>query len=207
MNNNSAKLISLDFDDCLYDLMALNIKYVEDNFGIPNIHNKITSYYEIYNTYPSIGIDLWNNPDKYIQGKLVDNAYEFYSKLVKEYGVESIQIVTSSMENIIDVKNDMIKNRFGIDCDIKHSIFNKVEKHTLTNGTLLIDDHIGNIVNHLTNNSGQGIIFNHMDIEYIRKHGEHLANGHKEICYSNNFKVLFSKINNRLLNHSVKELK
>ena len=35
------KLISLDFDDCLYDLMSLNVKYVKDNYGVINIHRKI----------------------------------------------------------------------------------------------------------------------------------------------------------------------
>ena len=35
------KLISLDFDDCLYDLMSLNVKYVKDKYGVINIHRKI----------------------------------------------------------------------------------------------------------------------------------------------------------------------
>lgn len=198
MKTNKPKLISLDFDDCLYDLMSLNVRYVKDNYGVINIHRKIKNYYHIYHTYPSIGDDLWNHPENYIQGKLLQGAKEFYIELVDYYGVDAIQIVTSSMENIVDVKNEMIREKFGITCDIKHSIFNKISKHELTGNTVLVDDHIDNVINHVEFNDASGIIFNYMDLDYIKERAILIDGKYQKISYANDYETLLRMIHKKV---------
>lgn len=161
-------LISLDWDDVMYHLMQKNIEFVEKEYNVKDVHLEITNYYYLYNTYPKIADMLWNHPENYISGELIDGALEFYYKLVELVGENAIQIVTSSMENVIPLKDKMIKERFGINCRIVHSVFGKHRKHDYTKDTILIDDHVGNIKDHINHNFTYGIIFNHMGLEYIK---------------------------------------
>lgn len=162
-------IISLDLDDVIYDLMKKNIQFVEEVYGVKDVHLEITDYYYLYNNYPRIAEELWNHPENYITSELIDGALEFYKELVELVGEDRIQIVTSSMENVIPLKDRMIKERFGINCKIIHSIFGKFKKHHFTKNTFLIEDCVGNIRDHYTHNQNHGIIFNHMNLEYIKK--------------------------------------
>lgn len=165
------KLISLDFDDMMYDLMCLNIKYVKEKYNV-DIIKDINSYYYIWENYPTIMEDLWNHPENYVKGELIPGALEFYNKLVDILGVEKIQIVTSSMPDIIVEKNKMIKS-LGIECDVVHSIFNgSFPKSFYTYGTVLIDDHTKNVYEHIYKNSYYGIVFNHMRLPYIKENAK-----------------------------------
>lgn len=162
-------IISLDWDDVMYHLMQKNIEFVEKEYGVKDVHLEITDYYYLYRTYPKIADELWNHPENYITGELVEGAKEFYQELVDLVGEDKIQIVTSSMENVIEAKNKMIKEKFGINCKVIHSIFGKHKKHEFTKGTILVDDHIQNIKDHEEFNNDVGIVFNHMKLEYISK--------------------------------------
>lgn len=165
-------IISLDWDDVMYHLMQKNIEFVEKEYGVKDVHNEITDYYYLYRTYPKIADELWNHPENYISGELVNGAKEFYQELVNLVGEDKIQIVTSSMENVIELKDKMLKERFGINCKIVHSIFGKHKKYEFTKDTLLIDDFVGNIREHYIHNLNYGIVFNHMNLDYIKKESE-----------------------------------
>lgn len=171
-NMFTGTIISLDWDDVMYHLMQKNIEFVEKEYGVKDVHKEITDYYYLYRTYPKIADELWNHPENYISGELIDGAIEFYQELVKLVGEDKIQIVTSSMENVIELKDNMLRERFGINCKIVHSIFGKHKKHEFTKHTLLIDDFVGNIREHYFINSNFGIVFNHMNLEYIKKESE-----------------------------------
>lgn len=162
-------IISLDLDDVIYDLMKKNIQFVEEVYGVKDVHLEITDYYYLYNNYPRIAEELWNHPENYITSELIDGALEFYKELVELVGEDRIQIVTSSMENVIPLKDRMIKERFGINCKIIHSIFGKFKKHHFTKNTFLIEDCVGNVRDHYIHNQNHGIIFNHMNLKYIKK--------------------------------------
>ena len=160
--------ITLDLDDVIYDLMKRNISFVEEVYGVKDVHLEITDYYYLYRTYPRIAEELWNHPENYISSELIEGAIEFYNELVELVGGEDrIQIVTSSMENVIPLKNKMIKETFGFNCKVIHSIFGTYEKHIFTKGTFLIEDHVGNLKDHTTRNQCGGVIFNHMKLSYI----------------------------------------
>lgn len=169
---NSDILISLDWDDVIYDLMKKNIEFINNHYGVSDVHLEITDYYYLYKTYPKIADELWNHPENYITADLVAGAKKFYNDLVNLVGEHRIQIVTSTMENVIPIKDKMIKEKFGINCKIIHSIFGKYKKHEFTKNTLLIDDFVGNIRDHFIHNQNYGIVFNHMNLEYIRKECE-----------------------------------
>lgn len=169
---NSDVLISLDWDDVIYDLMKKNIEFINIHYGVSDVHLEITDYYYLYRTYPKIADKLWNHPENYITGELVEGAKEFYQELVNLVGEDKIQIVTSSMENVIPLKDKMLRDKFNIKCKIVHSVFGKHKKYEFTKNTLLIDDFVGNIRDHFIHNQNYGIVFNHMDLEYIRKECE-----------------------------------
>lgn len=162
-------IISLDWDDVMYHLMQKNIEFVEKEYGVKDVHNEITDYYYLYRTYPKIADVLWNHPENYISGELIEGAKEFYQELVKLVGEDKIQIVTSSMENVIPLKDKMIREKFNINCKIVHSIFGKHKKYEFTKDTLLIDDFVGNIREHFIHNMNYGIVFNHMNLVYIKQ--------------------------------------
>ena len=189
------KIISLDFDDCMYDLMELNINYVEYAHGLPNIDSQIESYYWLYQNFPDIGNVLWNNVDHYTQGKLVPGAKEFYDKLVSLVGEDKIQIVTSSMPDVIEEKNQMIKS-FGFNCDVVHSIFNVYPKYHFTKNTILIEDHMGNVRDHILYNQCYGIVFNHRKLNYIRTQAID-----EFTYYAETFDELFKIIERRLMDY------
>lgn len=162
-------IISLDWDDVMYHLMQKNIEFVEKEYGIKDVHLEITDYYYLYRTYPKIADELWNHPENYITGKLVEGAKEFYQELVNLVGEDKIQIVTSSMENVIPLKDKMLRDKFNINCKIVHSVFGKHKKYEFTKDTILIDDFVGNVREHFIHNMDYGIVFNHMNLEYIKQ--------------------------------------
>lgn len=187
--DGNAPIISIDWDDVMYHLMQKNIEFIDKEFGIKNIHQHIPDYYYLYRTYPRIAEMLWNHPENYITGELVDGALDFYNKLVHHYGEDRIQIVTSSMENVIPLKNNMIKERFGINCKVIHSIFGKYKKHEFTDKTLLIDDHTMNVLEHEQTNGYRGIVFNHMNLDYIKRDCKFFG-----LTHVTTFDELFNKI-------------
>ena len=159
------KIISLDFDDVLYDLMSINKSYIKDAYSIDIVDDHITSFTSLYETYPSILNGLWNDPTLYVCGDLLDGAQEFYKKLVSLFGENRIQIVTNSFPDIIDNKNHMIKNRFGFNCDVIHC--NKSNpKHINTKDTILIDDSYDNVIKHNEHNDAYSILFNYNRLKY-----------------------------------------
>jgi len=161
------KMVSLDFDDVLYDLISLNKKFIKDNYNVDINNDDITSFTSLYELYPDILNGLWNNPTLYITGNLLSGAKDFYNKLVKLFGEDKIQIVTNSLPDIIDTKDHMIKHRFGINCDIIHCSKDN-PKHLHTDGTILVDDYHGNLIPHNELNSGNSILFNYNKLKYAK---------------------------------------
>lgn len=148
-------LISLDFDDVLYDLHSLNEKYMQQTYYSQFKKETIKSHTELYEKFPSIKQELWNNPTEYCKGKLLPGALEFYQELVNTFGENNIQIVTNSLPDVIVAKTQMIRN-FGINCLVIH----EKDKYKHTAGTILIDDYYLNIQEHINYTDGYGILAN-----------------------------------------------
>lgn len=148
-------LISLDFDDVLYDLHSLNEKYMQQTYYSQFKKETIKSHTELYEKFPSIKQELWNNHTEYCRGKLLPGALEFYQELVNTFGENNIQIVTNSLPDVIVAKTQMIRN-FGINCLVIH----EKDKYKHTAGTILIDDYYLNIQEHINYTDGYGILAN-----------------------------------------------
>lgn len=152
--------ICLDFDDVLYNLTKINIEYIQNKYNIKLDPLSIDRFsYYIDEGYESIIENVWNNKDYYITSDLYENAKDFYDELVKNYGIENIKIVTTSLPLIIENKDKMIRDRFNIDCEIIHT----KEKHLYTQNSILVDDSPNNIIKHIENNNVPGII---LDLGY-----------------------------------------
>lgn len=149
--------ISFDFNNVLYNLTKINIEFIKERYGIELDPLNIDRFsYYIDEGYNDIICEVWNNPDRYLTSMLYQGAKEFFDKVVELVGINNVQIVTTSLPNIIDRKNDFIKNVLGLNCTVIHT----KEKHLHTRNTILIDDSIANILSHIENNKVPGIIFN-----------------------------------------------
>lgn len=149
--------VSLDFDDVLYNLTKINVDYVEKTYGVKLNPLEIDRFsYYIDEGYESIIENVWNNPEAYLKSELYDGAFEFYSKLKELLTIDKIQIVTTSLPDIIQNKNIFIKEKLNIDCNVIHS----KNKFEFTKNTILVDDSINNIVKHVEINNDPAIIFN-----------------------------------------------
>ena len=159
------KLITIDWDDTIYNLKAVNEMFLLEEYGIHNGYKTVTSFDSLGLNFPAIIPKVWDNPDYYSRGDLLDGAIEFYNNLVSLVGENKIQIVTASMTGVIKVKDEMIRDRYKINCDVIHSVGPKSQ---YTKGTILVDDYIGNILSHQRVNNGIGLLYNHHRLPYIR---------------------------------------
>ena len=155
-------LISLEFDDVLYDLQSLNEKYMRNTYG--GAYAIIQHHDELKKLFPSIKQDLLNNAAEYCKGELLPGALEFYQELVDTFGENNIQIVTNSCPDVVIAKTQMIRN-FGINCLIIHD----KDKYKYTSGTILIDNYYINIQEHINKTDGCGILANINKSQYVEK--------------------------------------
>ena len=150
------KGVSFDFDDVLYNLTKINLKYIKEQYGIELKPKQVTDWNYYKNSgFESILENVWNNPQKYLESELIDGAYEFYKEVENIYGKDNIQIITASFPNIINVKDQYIKDIFNNDCKIIHTH----DKFLYTKDTILIDDSINNILKHVEVNKNPAILF------------------------------------------------
>jgi hypothetical protein len=145
-------MISLDFDSVLYGLDTIAIEFIKKEYGVRLTPMDINNW-DFFKKYPKV-YTVFSNWELYKEAKLIDGAQEFFQTVVKNYGKENIQIVTSSPETIITDKNIMIENLFSFD-NVIHS-YNK-SKHT--KGTILVDDALHNIECHVNTNNNHGLLF------------------------------------------------
>lgn len=151
--------VSLDFDDVLYDLNKLNLEFIKNKYGVSLNKKDISSWdFFIDNGYNKIVDEIWNNSENYFKSNLIDGAKGFYNRLVKEYGIDNIQIITHSFDNTKKLKDDFIK-KLGFHCKVIHA----KDKFIYTKDTVLIDDNPINIEKHIRINGDKGIVF---DLDY-----------------------------------------
>ena len=109
-------------------------------------------------------------------------------KHIKNFKVESKHIA-----ELVDLlKDKKINSSQGIE------IFNKISKHELTGNTVLVDDHIDNVVNHVEYNNASGIIFNYMDLDYIKERAIHIDGKYQKISYANDYETLLKMIHRKV---------
>jgi len=148
------KLISVDFDEVLFDLSTITNNFIKNHYGEVTHPDHIGWDY-FNDNFPLVVSDCWNNPEEYSKGDFIHGAIEFMNELINLYGIDKLQIITNSLPNVIDCKNQLIRETFG-DIDVIHT----KDKWKYTKGSTLIDDALHNIEEHVKNNKKDvGIIF------------------------------------------------
>ena len=152
--SGTKKLISLDFDGPIWNLEAIHKEHILEHYGIHYDSRDVTHWEYLYENYPSI-TKCWTHWAEYSRAPFVEGALEFIAELKKRYGADALQIVTSTPESIQEEKTQMIFETLGI--DVIH--VTKERKSLYTKGTILIDDAIHNIIDHLKHTSDSAILF------------------------------------------------
>lgn len=144
------KKISLDFDNVLFDLESLNIKTVKELYGVDMTAMDIDNWDFYPNNYPLIK-NIWGDWDLYKKGSFFEGDQNFVQTLQKQF---EVQIVTASYETIEDQKDELIHNRYG---DIK-IIHTRTGKAPYTQDSILVDDGLHNITDHININGLPAIL-------------------------------------------------
>jgi len=147
------KQIFVDFDCVLSDLQFVTRGYAKEKYNISLTDRDIVSW-EFWGQYPKV-FQCFSNLKLYSQAPIYTGAVEFMNNLYNLFGKENVFILTHSHSNLVDYKNELIKEVFNTD-----NVIHAKDKYLVTGDNVLIDDYLGNIEGHVNHNKGGfGIIF------------------------------------------------
>lgn len=150
-------ITSLDFDGIFLDLQHLSIAHILKTKNITVKPEDIT-FWEFYAEHHPEIFKAWKDWDIYSSAPIIAGSVDFYNKLVKRYGKDSIQIVTHTIGEYEVKKDEFIENLLGIDRElIVHASAD--DKAIYTEGTILLDDYHETVLKHTQVNQNAGIIF------------------------------------------------
>lgn len=173
------KILSIDFDNVLYDLESLNIKKVKEIYGVNMTAMDINNWNFYPDNYPLIR-NIWGDWDQYNQGHFFEGDQDFIKELQKRF---EIQIVTASYEAIENEKNELIFNRYG---DIK-VVHVRTGKAPHTKNSILVDDGLHNISDHVIINQQPAILVD-------REYGWNQGFQHDLVVRANNYQSIIDGI-------------
>ncbi len=167
-------LISLDVDSVLLKTEERVLEEIKNLYNI-KLDLKDITYWNFYKDHYPLVLDFFNNTKFYDNVDKIDNMDIVLNSLIKKYGSNNIQLVTSSNEILAKQKEACLFKNFS---NINH--FNKLkiihvgfydedeintqhEKYHYTKGTILVDDAIHNIESHIINNNKEALI---VDFDY-----------------------------------------
>lgn len=151
MQKNELEYIDLDFDNLVYDLESLNLKFVKDHYGVTLKSRDITHWNFYLTEFPEVE-KIWGDFKLYSKAKFFENAKQFYEDL---YSIKKVRIITASYPQIEKEKDKMIFDFFQKEVEIIHAR----DKYLFTKKSVLIDDTSGHIEKHVINNNNYGILF------------------------------------------------
>lgn len=166
--NKEGKILSFDVDSVLLDTEEVIFDYIEKNYG-KRITGMDVSYWGYYiEHFPSV-LQYFGNPEIYEKVNPIYEMIDVMKEVIKVYGADRIQLITSSHKDIKQAKEDAINKWFGylddwdkiniihvglsVDSEGSH------HKHEFSEDTILIDDAIHNIEDHIEyNHYNKGIL-------------------------------------------------
>jgi hypothetical protein len=168
--NNQGKILSFDVDSVLLDTEEIIFEYIYENYQIKITSKDLTHWTYYIENFPSV-LQYFGNPEIYEKVGPIVEMISVMEEVIKMYGAEQIQLITSSHKDIKQSKEDAINKFFGHltdweKIDVIHvglGNFNNNDdshhKHTFSENTILIDDAIHNIKDHLNyNHNNKGIL-------------------------------------------------
>ncbi len=162
-------LLSFDVDSVLLDTEEIIFEYILKNYGKKVTPKDVTHWSYYIENFPSVG-EYFGNPEIYEKVLPIVEMIYVMEELVRLYGAECIQLITSSHGLIKEAKEAAINKYYGHiedwdKIEIIHVGLNHVDddvphhKHIFSENTLLIDDAIHNIEDHLEYNyNNHGIL-------------------------------------------------
>ena len=163
------KKISFDVDSVLLDTELVIFDYVWEEYDT-RINAKDVTHWSYYiENFPSVSA-YFGNPEIYKKVKPVKGMVDVVTRIVKKYGAKSIQLITSSHENVREAKDEALERFYGHiegwkQIDTIHVGLSHLEgdtshhKHIYSENTLMVDDAIHNMKDHLDyNHYNKGIL-------------------------------------------------
>jgi hypothetical protein len=149
-------LVSFDFDSFLWNLEKHNLALVKKIYNVDLKSSDVYHYGFYHEFYPKV-VDSWSNPDEYKRCGFIDGALDFFKKTQAIIGKDRIQIITASYPAVTHIKDDIIKYYLGLSAE---QIIHESDKYKYSTGTVLVDDHLKHLEEHVKNNPDDyGIIF------------------------------------------------
>lgn len=161
--------ITFDVDSVLLKTEERVLEEIYKIYGV-NLNLKDVSYWNFYKDKYPLVLNFYNDKDFYKYIDKIENMDLVLDKLIKKYGYNNIQLVTSSNEILKNQKEEALNRHFN---NVQN--FNKLniihvgfydedeinlghEKHFYTKDSILIDDAIHNIQGHIENNNNIGLL-------------------------------------------------
>lgn len=154
MQKKIIEVANVDFDDVMYGLIEVNIKFIYREYGVLLSPIEVSHWNYLIDKFPRIR-EVWGNWDEYKHGEVIEGGMEFMSKLNQLFGKNNVNILTASDPRIAEEKDKMIAKLFP-----GNKVIHAYEaKHLYSAGSVTIDDNIGNVLGHVIHNNCPGIIF------------------------------------------------
>jgi 5'(3')-deoxyribonucleotidase len=145
--------VGVDFDSVLWGLDDNLIKKVKEIYDV-TLTNKEVNYYEFWSDKYPLVQSVWKDIEEYKKCEPKKGAIEFFKKL-KYITNGNVNIITASHPDLDYAEKDkMIREIFG-NVNIIHSS----NKFNHTKQSILIDDHLKHIEEHVKYNQYPAIIF------------------------------------------------
>jgi 5'(3')-deoxyribonucleotidase len=153
------KIIFLDYDETLVDLLSPTLKYIRNELNITIKREEVIEYNYLSNLLGEVIYDYWNN-------NTYENVIPFsgsvnFVKNLKSLGY-NICIISSCHINNSLHKLNHISNFFPF-VDNFIPVFDH-NKHKYTKDSILIDDYNKNIIEHTIINNAPGLLFSYNSI-------------------------------------------
>lgn len=161
------KKISFDVDSVLFDTEAIIIKEIKEIYGV-TITQKDVTHWDFYaENFPKI-LDKFASNNFYETVKKIEQMDNVLESIIEGYGINSLQLVTSTHSNVKNSKEEALNRLFShikgfeiipiIHVGLKetgHVGGEEVHhKYEYSKNTILIDDAIHNIHDHVEINKG-----------------------------------------------------
>lgn len=165
-------LISIDVDSVLLKTEEKIIEYIFEKYN-KKISLKDISYWNYYkDNFPSV-LNLFNDINFYNNIEMIADMDYVLENIINKYGYKNIQFVTSSTnisakskENVMFKHFNHINNfskieiiHVGLYDETDNST--KHEKYHYTKNTILIDDAIHNVDQHINNNKKEALLIDY----------------------------------------------
>ena len=164
----SNKLLSFDVDSVLLDTEEVIFERINAVYNRVINAKDVTHWTFYMENFPSI-LEYFGNPELYEKVKPIYEMIEVMREVIEIYGANNIQLITSSHSDMKEAKEAALRRFYGHlkdwekidiihvglkDEDMGEGLESNIShhKHVFSENSILIDDAIHNIEDHLNHN-------------------------------------------------------